>query len=109
VDSLHADGIAYPLAVDILTSAVRRNRSRGAGCIPALLALRGGAFSKYVIPVHGLLEPLIRADFAESWNASIGLLLLAWIEVAVFLPGAAWIFRDGSFCSCRVRMRNAGK
>ena len=60
--------------------------------IPALLALRGDTFSKYVIPVHGLLEPLIGADFAESWNASIGLVLLAWIEVAVFSLGAAWIF-----------------
>jgi len=67
----------------------------GAGAlagIPALLALRGGAFSKYLIPVHGLLEPLIRADFAENWNASIGLVLLAWIEAAVFSLGAAWIF-----------------
>ena len=60
--------------------------------IPALLALRGDAFSKYVIPVHGLLEPLIRADFTEKWHASFGLLSWGWVELAVFSLGAAWIF-----------------
>jgi hypothetical protein len=60
--------------------------------IPALLALRGDAFSKYVIPVHGLLEPLIRADFSQSWHASLGTVLLGWGETAVFWLVAAWIF-----------------
>jgi len=60
--------------------------------IPALLALRGGAFSKYVIPVHGLLEPLIRADFSQSWHASPGMVFWGWIETAAFWLVAAWIF-----------------
>jgi ABC-type transport system involved in multi-copper enzyme maturation permease subunit len=60
--------------------------------IPALLALRGDAFSKYVIPVHGLLEPLIRADFSQSWHAGPGMVLLGWTETAMFWLVAAWIF-----------------
>ena len=60
--------------------------------IPALLSLRGDAFSKYVIPVHGLLEPLIRADFSETWHASLGMVLLGWAETAVFWLVAAWVF-----------------
>jgi ABC-type transport system involved in multi-copper enzyme maturation permease subunit len=60
--------------------------------IPALLSLRGDAFSKYVIPVHGLLEPLIRADFSETWHASLGVMLLAWAETGVFWLLGAWIF-----------------
>ena len=45
-----------------------------------------------MIPVHGLLEPLIRADFTEKWHASFGLLSWGWVELAVFSLGAAWIF-----------------
>ena len=60
--------------------------------IPALLALRGDAFSKYVIPVHGLLEPLIRADFSQTWHAGPGMVLLGWTETAMFWLVAAWIF-----------------
>ena len=60
--------------------------------IPALLSLRGDAFSKYIIPVHGLLEPLIRADFGETWHASFGMVLLGWTETALFWLIAAWIF-----------------
>ena len=60
--------------------------------IPALLALRGDAFSRYVIPVHGLLAPLISADFSQSWHASPGIVLLGWAETAVFSLLAAWIF-----------------
>ncbi len=60
--------------------------------IPALLALRGDAFSKYVIPVRGLLDPLIRADFAHSWHASVGTVCLGWVETAAFWFLAAWIF-----------------
>ncbi len=60
--------------------------------IPALLALRGDVFSKYVIPVHGLVEPLIRADFSQSWHAGPGMVLLGWTETAMFWLVAAWIF-----------------
>ena len=60
--------------------------------IPALLALRGDAFSRYVIPVHGLLDPLIRADFTQRWHAGFGMVLLGWVETAVFWFVAAWIF-----------------
>ena len=60
--------------------------------IPALLALRGDAFSKYVIPVHGLLEPLIRADFTRTWHASVWTVSLGWMETAAFWFLAAWIF-----------------
>jgi len=60
--------------------------------IPALLALRGDTFSKYVIPVHGLLEPLISADFSQRWHASPGMVFLGWTETAVFWLVAAWIF-----------------
>jgi hypothetical protein len=60
--------------------------------IPALLALRGDAFSKYVIPVNGLLEPLIKADFSQAWHASVAMVFLGWAETAVFWLLAAWIF-----------------
>ena len=60
--------------------------------IPALLALRGDSSLKYVIPVHGLLEPLIRADFSQGWQASPGLVFWGWTETAVFWLVAAWIF-----------------
>jgi ABC-type transport system involved in multi-copper enzyme maturation permease subunit len=60
--------------------------------IPALLSLRGDAFSKYVIPVYGLLEPLIAADFSRSWHASPSVVALGWIETALFWLVAAWIF-----------------
>jgi ABC-type transport system involved in multi-copper enzyme maturation permease subunit len=67
----------------------------GAGTIagiPALLSLRGDVFSKYVIPVHGLLEPLIRSDFTYGWHASTGMILFGFAETAVFWWVAAWIF-----------------
>lgn len=60
--------------------------------IPALLSLRGDAFSRFVIPVHGLLEPLIRADFSHTWHASPGIVVLGWVETAVFWLMAVWIF-----------------
>ncbi|MFY9562448.1 MAG: hypothetical protein WAQ52_19615 [Terriglobales bacterium] len=60
--------------------------------IPALLSLRGDSFSRYVIPVYGLLEPLIVSDFSRTWNVSLEMVLLAWTETAVFWVVAAWIF-----------------
>lgn len=60
--------------------------------IPALLALRGDVFSRYVIPVYGLLEPLVSASFSRVWQASLGMVVLAWGETAVFWLLAAWIF-----------------
>ncbi len=60
--------------------------------IPALLALRGDAVSIYMIPVHGLLEPLIKADFSQSWQATAGMVCWGWTETAVFWLIAAWIF-----------------
>lgn len=60
--------------------------------IPALLTMRGDAFSRYVIPVRGLLDPLIRAEFTHSWHASLGTVLLGGAEAAAFWFLAAWIF-----------------
>ena len=60
--------------------------------IPALLAMRGDAFSRYVIPVRGLLDPLIRVEFTHSWHASVGTVLLGGAETAAFWFLAAWIF-----------------
>jgi hypothetical protein len=60
--------------------------------IPALLSLRGDAFSKYAIPVYGLLEPLIAADFSRAWHANLAMVALAWVETALFWLVAAWIF-----------------
>jgi len=60
--------------------------------IPALLALRGDVVSKFVIPVYGLVEPLIASDFAPAWHARPLLLLLGWVEAAVFWIIASWIF-----------------
>jgi len=60
--------------------------------IPALLALRGDVVSKFVIPVYGLVEPLIASDFAPAWHARPLLLLLGWVEAAGFWIIASWIF-----------------
>jgi ABC-type transport system involved in multi-copper enzyme maturation permease subunit len=60
--------------------------------IPALLAMRGDAFSRYVIPVRGLLDPLIRVEFTNRWHASVGTVLLGGAETAAFWFLAAWIF-----------------
>lgn len=60
--------------------------------IPALLAMRGDATSKYVIPVYGLLAPLIAADFATAWNAHHSMVILGWAETAAFWAIASWIF-----------------
>ena len=60
--------------------------------IPALLAMRGDAISKFVIPVYGLLAPLIAADFATSWNAHHEMVLLGWAETAAFWALASFIF-----------------
>jgi ABC-type transport system involved in multi-copper enzyme maturation permease subunit len=60
--------------------------------IPALLSLRGDVFSRYVIPVYGLLEPLIKADFSRNWHASPSMVVLGWVETAGFWLVAAWIF-----------------
>ncbi|MBI3645384.1 MAG: hypothetical protein HY233_05415 [Acidobacteriales bacterium] len=67
----------------------------GAGAlagVPALLSLRGDAFSRYVIPVHGLLQPLIAGDLSQAWHASLGMVVLGWMETALFWLVAAWIF-----------------
>jgi hypothetical protein len=45
-----------------------------------------------VIPVHGLLEPLISADFGQTWHASLGMIWLGWGETALFWLLAAWVF-----------------
>jgi hypothetical protein len=60
--------------------------------VPALLSLRGDAFSRYVIPVHGLLQPLIAGDLSQAWHASLGMVALGWIETALFWLVAAWVF-----------------
>jgi len=60
--------------------------------IPALLAFRGDVVSKFVIPVYGLVEPLIGADFAPSWHFHPLLVLVGWIETAMFWMIASWIF-----------------
>lgn len=60
--------------------------------IPALLSLRGDVFSQYVIPVYGLLQPLIQADFSQSWHSSPGIVTLGWIETLLLWLLAAWIF-----------------
>jgi len=67
----------------------------GAGTIagvPALLALRGDTFSKYVIPVHGLLDPFIRADFTQTLHGCSRIVLLGWGETALLCLLGAWIF-----------------
>ena len=60
--------------------------------IPALLAFRGDVVSKLVIPVYGLVEPLIGSEFAPRWHISPLLVVAGWIETAVFWMVATWIF-----------------
>jgi ABC-type transport system involved in multi-copper enzyme maturation permease subunit len=60
--------------------------------LPALLALKGGGFARYFIPVYALLEPLVAGDFSKAWHASPGSLWLGWVETALFWLAASWIF-----------------
>jgi len=60
--------------------------------IPALLAFRGDTVSKFVIPVYGLVEPLIAASFTATWHFRPLLVLVGWIETVLFWMIASWIF-----------------
>ena len=67
----------------------------GAGAIagiPALLTLRGSALSRHLIPVYGLLEPLIRDDFRSYWRVEWLTVLLGWAETGMLLLAAVAIF-----------------
>jgi hypothetical protein len=60
--------------------------------LPALLTMQGSAIARYVIPVHGLLEPLMGADFNTAWRGTMGMVLLGVTESAILLLMATWIF-----------------
>ena len=60
--------------------------------IPALLAFRGDAISKFIIPVYGLVEPLIAGDFVPKWHLRPSLVVIGWVETLLFWMIASWIF-----------------
>jgi hypothetical protein len=60
--------------------------------IPALLAFRGDAISKFVIPVYGLVEPLISAEFVSVWHMRPLLVFVGWVETVLFWKVASWIY-----------------
>jgi hypothetical protein len=60
--------------------------------IPVVLALRGAGSLRYAIPVYPLLEPLLEADFNVTWHASRAPILLGWLETALLVIVATWIF-----------------
>lgn len=60
--------------------------------IPALLAFRGDVVSKFIVPVYGLVEPLIGSSFAPVWRIPPWLIVVGIVETALFWWIAAWIF-----------------
>jgi hypothetical protein len=62
------------------------------GAVPALLTMQGSAIARYVIPVYGLLEPVMGADFNTTWRGNMGMVLLGQVQSAILLLMATWIF-----------------
>ncbi len=60
--------------------------------VPALLTMQGSASARYVIPVYGLLKPMMGADFNTAWPGNMGMVLLGLAESAILLSMATWIF-----------------
>lgn len=60
--------------------------------VPALLTTQGRAIARCVIPVYGLLEPMMGADFITAWRGNKGMVLLGLAESAILLAIATWIF-----------------
>ena len=60
--------------------------------IPALLAFRGDTISRFLIPVYGLVEPLIAAELAPKWQIRPSLVVTGWVEIILFWMVASWIF-----------------
>jgi hypothetical protein len=60
--------------------------------VPALLAMQGSTIARYVIPVYGLLEPMMGADFNTAWHGNMGMVLLGLADSAALLLIATWIF-----------------
>jgi hypothetical protein len=60
--------------------------------VPALLTTQGSTIARYVIPVYGLLEPMMRDDFNNVGNGNMGMVMLGLAESALLLWIATWIF-----------------
>jgi hypothetical protein len=60
--------------------------------IPALLTMQGNTIARYVIPVYGLLEPVMGAEFNTAWQGNMGMVPLGLAESAILLLMATWIF-----------------
>jgi hypothetical protein len=54
--------------------------------------MQGSAMARYVIPVYGLLEPVMGADFNTTWRGNMGMVLLGLVQSAILLLMATWIF-----------------
>lgn len=60
--------------------------------ILALLTMQGSTVARYVIPVYGLLEPLMGAEIYAPWCANLRIILLGVAESATLLGIATSIF-----------------
>ena len=61
------------------------------GGVPALLTMQGSAVARYVIPVYGLLEPMMESDLS-AWRGGLGMVAVGLAESAVLLLMATWVF-----------------
>jgi hypothetical protein len=60
--------------------------------VPALLTMQGNTIARYVIPVYGLLEPVMGADFNDAWHGKMGMVPLGLAESVILLLMATGIF-----------------
>lgn len=60
--------------------------------LPAMFTLRGAGAARFVVPVYTLLEPLLEADFNVNWHAAVGTIALGWLQSALLMMAATWIF-----------------
>jgi hypothetical protein len=60
--------------------------------IPALLTMQGSTVARYVIPVYGLLEPMMVAHPNTAWHGKVVMVLVGLAESATLLLIATWIF-----------------
>ncbi len=62
------------------------------GGILALLSLRGQPTADNLIPLYGLLQPLIESDIGNPERPGMGTLAIGCIEAVVLLLLASWVF-----------------
>jgi hypothetical protein len=60
--------------------------------VPALLTMQGSGVARHVLPVYGLLQPVIEADLNHPGQGSVGMVALGLAQSTILLLIATWVF-----------------